>query len=184
MFKTNSSSFRRFIFAVASLGCAALCQAAPTPAQTASAPKVGEPPIQPATLGSITDLSLKIKQAEKQKTLRELQTVAKPTVVPGGAGGPTGEIPSIAVVGGPRTAPGTAAGAAPAVTQPDLAIQSINSVGGKFTAVSNLGRDLVVGSRFSQGTANWRITSISSESVGAEKCVKSKCVPMFLPIGY
>lgn len=181
MFKTNPSSLPRIVFAVAAVTYAVLGQAAPGPAQAASAAKGAEPPAPPANIATITDLSLKIKVAEKQKQLRELQTVIKPTVAPGGAGGPPGEIPSIAVVGGPRP---TAAGTLPAVTQPDLAIQSINSVGGKFTAVSNLGRDLVVGSRFSQGTVNWRITSISSESVGAEKCVKSKCAPMFLPIGY
>lgn len=187
MFKTDSPLFSGIVLACALIANGTLAHAAPAaaPAAAASAAKSSEPASLPATIGTITDLSLKIKTAEKQKQLRELQTVAKPTVVPGGAGGPTSEIPSIAVFGGVRPgAANPATGVAPPVQQADLAIQSVNSIGGKFTAVSNLGRDLVVGSRFSQGTANWRITSITSDSVGVEKCVKNKCVPMLLPIGY
>lgn len=189
MFKINLHTLKTnamaVVFGISFAGAAMGANPAPPVATPASAAKAAKAPVVPATIGTITDLSLEIKIAEKQKQLREIQSAGKTVTVPVGATGPIGEIPSISVVGAPKPAGfGAMPAKMPVITQPDLSIQSINSIGGKFTATSNQGRQLVVGSRFSQGDANWQITSITSDSVGAQKCVKDKCVPLYLTVSY
>jgi hypothetical protein len=181
MFKTKYSPFNGKLLATSVLVLAYASNAVATPA--APATKASEPLPPPANIATITDLSLKIKVAEKQKQLREIQAVAKPVTVQVGLNGPVSEIPSISVLGANRSASLPAAPPPPSAP-PELAIQSINSIGGKYTALSNLGRDLTVGSRFNQGSASWHVISILGESVGFQKCVKGKCAPVFMPISY
>lgn len=156
---------------------------APTPVPKTSAPVPPPPPVD-ASIARITELTRQLKVAELQKQLREANAVTTPIPVQGGNA--PAPIPSIAVApkgtlfGGFGTA-GPVQGQPPAPVQPS--IQSISSIGGKFTAITTEGRPLSIDSQMVLADALWKVTNIYSYGVAFERCIKNKCTPVTVSLG-
>lgn len=144
--------------------------------KTATEPQVVAP--VDASIGAITSLARQVKVAELQKQLREARQAATPPI----AIQSNNQAPVVIPVLNQNAAP-VAAPVAPKPQPPQQpSIQSISSIGGKYSAIATDGSQLEQGSRLQLGEAMWTVSKIASTGVTFEKCVKGKCAPVLIAV--